>query len=322
LIAVTRPLAYGRAMNHDRPLLGIALMLGFCILAPLGDSIAKLLGAHIPVGQLVTVRFAVQALILLPLIWATGRTLRMTRRVLRLTALRTVLHIIGIGAMFLSLRYLPLADAVAIAFVMPFIMLLLGRYVLGEEVGARRLVACAAGFAGTLLVIQPSFAAVGAPALLPLIVAVVFALFMLVTRQIAKACDPVALQAVSGLMACAVLLPLLLIGQGLALPGLEVVAPGGREWALLLLLGVLGTCAHLVMTWSLRFAPAATLAPMQYLEIPVATLIGWLMFSDFPNPLAAVGIAITVGAGLYVIQRERVLSRARPLPARGARGAE
>ena len=181
-------------MIQDRPLLGILLMIGFCILAPMGDSIAKLLGGQIPLAQLVTTRFAVQVLILLPLILLAGTALAMTPWLYAMTALRTVLHIIGIGAMFLSLQYLPLADAVAIAFVMPFIMLLLGKYVLSEEVGIRRLAACAVGFIGTLLVVQPSFAAVGAPALLPLLVAVVFALFMLVTRQVAKQVDPIALQ--------------------------------------------------------------------------------------------------------------------------------
>ena len=74
----------------------------------------------------------------------------MTPRVLRLTAIRAVLHISGIALMFLSLRYLPLADAIAIAFVMPFIMLILGHFVLGEEVGHRRILACCVGFVGTL----------------------------------------------------------------------------------------------------------------------------------------------------------------------------
>ena len=64
--------------------------------------------------------------------------------------IRTLLHILGIGAMVTALKYLPLADAVAIAFVMPFIMLLLGKYVLAEEIGPRRLIACAVGFCGTL----------------------------------------------------------------------------------------------------------------------------------------------------------------------------
>lgn len=293
-------------MKTDRPLLGICLMLGFCILAPVSDSIAKILGNWMSVMQLVTIRFAIQIGILLPLIWFSGRTLRMSRRVFVLTMVRTGLHIIGIGSMFLSLRFLPIADAIAIAFVMPFIMLLLGKTILNEEVGRYRLVACGVGFIGTVLVIQPNFASVGPPALLPLLVAVAFAFFMLVTRQIAKECDPVSLQAVSGLMAVAVLLPAWGMGAETGWPGFGYTIPVGTDWVLLLLLGGLGTSAHLLMTWSLRFAPAATLAPMQYLEIPAATFVGWLVFKDLPNGLAAMGIAITVAAGLYIIYRERL----------------
>ncbi|WP_298932637.1 DMT family transporter [uncultured Ruegeria sp.] len=299
-------------MTQDRPVFGIVLMLGFCVLAPLGDATAKLLGETTPLGLLVMVRFAIQALILIPLIAATGRPWRMRGRILRLTMIRTVLHIVGITAMFSALKFLPLADAVAIAFVMPFIMLLLGKYVLGEEVGARRLIACIVGFAGTLLVIQPSFAEVGAPALLPLIVAVVFALFMLVTRQIAKETDPVSLQAVSGVFATILLLPVLLIGTSADIWEISVIVPTGNSHWLLLGIGILGTVAHLLMTWSLRYAPSATLAPMQYLEIPVATLIGWMIFKDLPDGLAALGIFITILAGLYVILRERATARSAP----------
>jgi drug/metabolite transporter (DMT)-like permease len=280
-------------------------MLGFCILAPIGDSLAKILGADMPILHLLTVRFAFQALILIPLLWATGKRITTSTYITYMTALRTILHIIGIGAMFTALRYLPIADAIAIAFVMPFIMLLLGKFVLNEEIGPHRLMACVVGFVGTLLVVQPNFAAVGAPALLPLLVAVVFALFMLVTRTIAKIVDPVALQAQSGLMATLVLIPATLIAPFLGLNDIMVMPDGGQIF-LLVLMGTLGTVAHLLMTWSLRFAPSATLAPMQYLEIPFATIIGWMIFSDLPNGLAAVGIMITVGAGLYVIWRERV----------------
>ncbi len=292
-------------MSHDRPVLGILLMLGFCVVAPMGDAVAKLLGETVPLGQLLFVRFAVQALVLIPLTLIGNRLWRMRGRVLRLVVVRTLLHIIGIGAMFTALQYLPLADAVAIAFVMPFIMLLLGKYVLGEQVGWRRLGACVVGFCGTLLVIQPSFAEVGWPALWPLVVAVVFALFMLVTRQIAKETDPIGMQAVSGVMATVFLAPLLLLGSGTDIAPLQVQMPDGREWALLAAIGLLGTAGHLLMTWSLRYAPSATLAPMQYLEIPVATFIGWLIFHDLPNTLASIGIFITMASGLFIILRER-----------------
>ncbi len=296
-------------MTADRPVLGILLMLGFCVLAPLGDSIAKLLGGTVPLLQLLMVRFGVQAVLLVPLITLSGRSLKMSRRVFWLTVARTLLHIVGVGAMFLSLQFLPLADAVAIAFVMPFIMLLLGRFVLHEEVGGRRLAACAVGFVGTLLVIQPSFSEVGAPALLPLLVAVDFALFMLVTRQIAKQVDPVSLQAVSGGMAIALLLAFYALTTAAGVLETRLVTPDLGTGALLAAIGVVGTLAHLLMTWSLRFAPSATLAPMQYLEIPVATIIGFLVFADLPNGLAALGIVITICAGLYVVYREHSVAR-------------
>ena len=291
----------------DRPFIGILLMVGFCVLAPLGDALAKVLGGRLDLGMLVLTRFAAQAAILLPIALWSGATLMVRGRVLALVTTRTLLHIAGISTMFTSLRYLPLADALAIAFVMPFVMLLLGRFVLGEEVGPHRLWASIVGFAGTLLVIQPNFAEVGAPALLPVGVAMIFALFMLVTRQIAKEVDPVALQAISGLQASAILLPVLIFLPDL--PGSGLAAFDLTTGWLLLALGSVGTAAHLLMTWSLRFAPASTLAPMQYLEIPFGTVIGWLIFRDLPNGLAALGILVTIGAGLYIILRERRLAQ-------------
>ncbi|MFX4298599.1 MULTISPECIES: DMT family transporter [Roseobacteraceae] len=295
-------------MDQDRPLLGIMLMLGFCVVAPMGDALAKVIGQSLSLGQLLWCRFFVQMMVLIPLVWLTGREWRMRGRELRLTFIRTLLHIAGIGGMFTALRYLPLADAVAIAFVMPFMMLLLGKFVLGEEVGSRRLIACVVGFAGTLLVVQPSFADVGWPALWPVFVAFTFALFMLVTRQIAKQTDPVGLQAVSGAMAVAIMSPVLLLFSD-DLAGLAMRLPTGSETLLLVGIGLFGTLGHLMMTWSLRFAPSATLAPMQYLEIPFATAIGYVVFRDWPNGLAAVGILITIGAGLYVVLRERSVAR-------------
>ena len=296
-------------MTPDRPILGIALMLGFCILAPLGDALAKLIGATIPLGQLILVRFAIQAMLLIPLVLIYAMPWRMSLRAWRLAVVRTVLHILGIGCMFTSLQFLPLADAVAIAFVMPFFMLLLGHFVLGEEVGPHRIAACAIGFIGTLLVIQPNFLAVGWIAMLPVAVALIFAFFMLTTRQIAREVDPIALQAVSGIIAVAILAPFITIGMALDFAPLTLVQPDAWEWKMLAAIGVLGTLAHLMMTWSLRFAPSATLAPMQYLEIPVATAVGFWLFSELPDTLAAYGILLTIAAGIYVVLREQATAR-------------
>ncbi|PRY23737.1 EamA domain-containing membrane protein RarD [Aliiruegeria haliotis] len=288
-------------------------MLGFCALAPLGDAIAKILSGTIPLGQIVLIRFAFQAILLWPLVRRSGQPIRLTRRQFWLLLWRTLLHISGIWVMILALRHLPLADAIAIAYVMPFIMLLLGRFVLHEAVGARRLAACLVGFTGTMMVMQPSFLAVGWAATLPLGVAVIFALFMLVTRQIAREIDPVAMQAINGVMGTVLLFPLVALAEGSGLAEFDPVEPGMAEIGLLVALGLLGTLAHLLMTWSLRFAPASTLAPMQYLEIPFAALFGWLIFSEFPDGMAFIGIVVVMAAGLYIINRER-RQRAVPVP--------
>ena len=299
------------AATVDRPFVGVVLIIIFCVLAPLGDAIGKLLGA-MPLGQLLLARYAIQAALLLPFVGLSG--LALAPRVWALTVLRTVLHAVSLASFFAALRFLPMADTVAICFVMPFILLLLGR-LSGERIGPHRLAACAVGFAGTLMVVQPSFAAVGAPALLPLLTAVLFSLFMLITRVLARETEPVVLQAASGLVATAILGPLVLAAAGRAWPELTPVAVTGSEWVLLGLLGVLGTVAHLVITFALRFAPSSTLAPLQYLELPFATLIGWAIFGDLPNGLAAAGIVVTIAAGLYIVHREHRTARLAALAA-------
>ena len=288
-------------MVADRPLLGILFILGFCVFAPLGDAAAKSIALSTPLLVLLLARYIVQGLLPLPLIIVTGRQLRMSPRVVRVIITRSMVNIAGSAAMYAALRYLPLADALAIAFVYPFIMLLMGWTLLKEQVGIRRLLACSVGFIGTLLIIQPSFAAVGLPALLPLLVAFLFASVVLLTRQIAKDYDPVSLQSVSGLTSGLILMVIWALAGGANIPDLQFTVPTTDQMITLLMVGVLGTLAHLAMSYAVRFAPSATLAPMQYVELPVATVIGWAMFGELPNGMATAGILITIIAGLAVI---------------------
>ena len=299
-------------MTQDRPLIGIALMLGFCVMAPFGDALAKIIGQSASLAALLIVRFGVQVVALYPVAAAKGELRkRLAPRVLWLIALRTMMHIAGIAAMFAALRYLPLADAVAIVFVMPFFMLLLGKWLYDEEVGPARILASVAGFFGVLLVIKPSFAEVGLPALLPVLVAVLFSGFMLTTRRLSKDVEPLALQVVSGVMALPLMVPFIVAGQMIGLHDAQIYWPGAETAGLILAVGIMGTFAHLLMSWALKYAPGATLAPMQYLEIPFAVGIGFVLFGDLPDALALVGITITMAAGLFIIHREQTKEKAR-----------
>ncbi len=298
-------------MRPDRPTLGVAMMLGFCVTVPFSDAFAKLAGATLPLAMVLAARLVFQAVVLSPLAVASGAGLRLGPRLFGLALVRSMLNLGGLAAIYASFRYLPLADAIAIAYVMPFILLFLGRHLMGEEVGPRRVAAAVTGFLGTLLVVQPSFAEVGLPALLPVLGAVIFALFILTTRVIARDVNPVTLQAVSGWMGLAMLLPLAGLGMAFGVADLAVVAPSPREWWLLAGIGAFGTVSHFFMAASLRHAPSATVAPVQYLEIPVAAIVGWLFFREFPDGLALAGIVVILASGLYIVFRERELSRAR-----------
>ena len=284
-------------------------MLGFCLTAPIIDVASKLAAATIPVGQITTARFVVQAAIMLPICLALRHSLRIPPRTRTLLTLRALFLILSTYCFVAAVRHMPIADALAIAFVEPFILLILGRIIFDDEVGRRRIGACLFGFAGSLLVIQPSLAVFGLIALWPLGTAVFFAAYMLVTRSLSGRLHPVPMQFHTATLACLLCLPVMLLANGSNLPSLDPVTPRGVEWLWLFGVGASSAFSHLLMTFALRFAPSATLAPLHYLEIISASIIAYLVFGDFPNALTWAGIGIIAASGLYIISRERLTAR-------------
>ena len=295
--------------STDRILAGVALMLGFCVTAPLLDVAAKLASETVPVGQITAARFVVQCVLMAPFVWVMGLSLRVAREQWLALLFRAVLLLVSTFCFVAAISVMPLADALAIVFVAPFIVLLVGKFYLAEDVGPRRVAAALVGFVGVLFVIQPSFAAFGAVALFPLGTAVGFAFYILVTRGLSRRMHPVTLQFHTGLIASLLCLPVMILAQGTGAEQLDPVWPEGIVWLWLLGVGFFATLSHIMMTYALSLAPSATLAPLQYLELPVATFLGYVVFRDFPNALALTGIAIIIGAGLYMIHRERVTAR-------------
>lgn len=301
----------------DRILPGVALMLGFCLVAPVIDVSAKLAAVSTTEGVVTLARFAVQGALMAPLLLLLGLDLRLPRRMWGPVALRAAMALASTFAFVAAVRVMPVADAVAIVYVLPFMVMLLGWVLLGETVGPRRLAAAAVGLAGALLVIQPNFADFGAVALLPLLTALSFAIYVLVTRQL-RGLHPVAMQFHTAWVAVLIGLPVLLLagaGLGWEPAQLDLRLPG-PVWTTLFVMGLAASVSHLSMTYALRFAPSSTLAPLGYLEIPVVTVLGYAVFADLPDPLAWAGIAVITGSGLYVIHRERLAARAVTPPAR------
>ncbi len=295
--------------SSDKVLTGVALMLGFCLTAPLLDVAAKLASSSVPVGQITAARFIVQCALMAPLLGVMHLSVHVARELWLPLIYRALLLLFATFCFITAIRVMPLADALAIVFVAPFIVLLFGKFYLDEDVGPRRIGACLVGFVGVLFVIQPSFAAFGAVALIPLGTAVAFAFYILVTRGLSRRMHPVVMQFHTGLIASVFCIPVLLLFKGSGSELLDPVWPEGIAWLWLFGAGFFATLSHMMMTYALSFAPSATLAPLQYFELPVATLFGYLVFNDFPNTLSLMGIAIIIGAGLYMIHRERVTSK-------------
>lgn len=299
----------------DHILLGVGLMLAFCVLAPLLDVSSKLAAHSIPVGQITTARFVVQGALMLPVALYMGVPLRFSRPMAGLVLLRAVLLILSTYCFVAGIAVMPVADALAIAFVEPFIILFLGKFLFGDHVGPRRIAASVVGFGGALLVIQPSLVIFGTVAFYPLGTAFFFAFYMLVTRFMSQSMHPVAMQLHTSLAGSALCVPLLWLANGSGIASLDAVAPQGVAWLWLFGVGFWAALSHMCMTYALKFAPTSTLAPLHYLEIVAAVALGYLVFHDFPNAMTWAGIVVIVSSGLYIIHRERALSRAIPAPA-------
>lgn len=310
MTALDRP----RSEVAASPLEGIAIMSAGVILLPVMDAIGKYLATEegMAPGQVTFYRFLFQFLATLPAVIAAGGLVALRPKRLWLNLLRGVL--LGIASLFFftAVKYMPLADSVAIFFVEPFILTALSAIVLREPVGWRRWTAIAVGFVGAVIVINPSFDRFGTIAFLPLVTAAVFASYMLMNRALGRVDTPLVMQYVAGLGGALLLGPTLIVGGSAAgvtdlLPSLPT---SSMAWTLLLVLGGLAGYGHLLVVKAFQRAPASLLAPFQYLEIISAVFIGYAVFDDFPDPSKILGIAIIIASGLFIVWRERQLGKA------------
>jgi drug/metabolite transporter (DMT)-like permease len=297
-------------MPADRPAdrrqtrTGMLLMAGAMLLVPGMDALAKLLSAQLSPFQIAFIRFVLQGAFLGGLL-AWHRRLAVPTAALPRLALGGVFVAGAIGFLVWSVSVLPLANAIAIFFVEPLLLSLMAMLFLGERPGGPRLAGVAVGLAGALVVIRPNWAQFGAAALLPLAAAAFYAAQMVVFRTLADRLSGPRVQAYSAFFATLVLGLCLLAAAPAGVEQLAWHPIEGLAWAYLAGIGALSTAAYLLISSALKRAEAGALAPLQYLEIISATLLGYLVFGDFPDALTWVGTGIILAAGLFVLHRER-----------------
>lgn len=283
-------------LTANRPLLGVLLVVAATALFAGLDTANKLLVTDYNVPLVAAIRYIVHAILMLALLGPMrGREMVTTKRT-GLVIVRSLCLVVATFFAGLALQRMPVAETVSIIYLSPIIVVLLARPLLGETIGAVGWIAAIAGFAGVLLIVRPGggLDPLGVGYVLCNVVVTV-AYFML-SRVLASSEKTLALlfySALVGAICFGVALPWTLYGH----------APTLLQIGLFLSLGITAGLGHYFFTAAYRFAPTSVLAPINYLHLVWAGILGWLVFSHVPEPLTIAGMLIVGGAGVMVALR-------------------
>jgi len=281
-------------MTGARPGLGIALIVAMAACFSGMDTSVRWLGGAVPLLLLLSVRYAVQAVLMAAWLALDRRqSFRSTHP--RFQALRGALLLATSAFGFFGLQFMPVPEFTAINMLTPVLVTLLAAGLLKEPVSRWRWALVIGGFAGALIVIRPGSGLFGWAVLFPLAGACCNAAFQVLTSRLAVLESPYTTHFWTGFTGTAIMLPLLLASP-LDLHAVLAGAPPG-PLALVLLIGILGTSGHLMLILAMGMAPTATLMPFVYTQIATAALFGWLVFHHLPDGWGWVGMAVITACG-------------------------
>jgi drug/metabolite transporter (DMT)-like permease len=280
------------------------MCLATVMLFPALNATVKYLGEDYTVWQIIWVR-SIMHLVVMVALCAPGyglvRVFTTTRPLLQL--IRSALQV---GAMYLfmsALTVLPLATVTSITFTAAFMVVMLSIPMLGEKVGPRRWLAVLVGFGGAIVIIRPGSGDIADwPALMALGAALCYAIFQILTRKLAPYDD-------SRTTAVYTVVVTLVVSSAIAPIGFSWPADV-NVWLLFLALGVFGGISHFFLIKAYETGEASVLSPFDYGQLVGATLLGYLIWGDFPDGWTWVGVAIIVCSGVYIAHRE---ARRKPL---------
>ncbi len=287
-------------------LMAIALMVLAVTLFSALDTAAKYLVKYdgLSVAQVVWSRFIVQFMaifILVPVLGDLTLPQLFKTTQLRWQLVRSVLMVSTTLFNFLALKYLRLDQTITIVFLAPLVVALLAGPLLGEWVGWRRMAAIGIGFGGILIAVHPSSSGFHPAVIYSFLAMLAYALFMLLTRHIARHDPPMVTLFYS-----------MFAGTFLGAPfafAQWVAPPDTLAWLLLGSLGIFGGLGHWMFIHAYRLAPASAVAPFLYLQLIFMVSFGYAVFDDLPDAWTMTGAAVVVASGVYLFHRERVTAK-------------
>ena len=274
-------------------MLGSTLSFGFMALA------IRYATAYVPTQEVAFFRNAFGLVALLPMLMRPGRTPLKTQQLPRYF-LRSVIGLASMLCAFWALGHLPMAQAISLSYSTPLFVTIAAVLWLGETVRMRRWAAVVIGFIGVLVIVRPGTGSFSAGSLVAVAAAVLSSIVAIQIKQLTRvdSADTVVFYTY------VFWVPLSLI------PALFVwVWPTGTAWLWLALTGVLGTLGQLLWTRALRLGDVSALTPISFMQLPLVSVMAWLLFGEALDRWTVIGALIILGSNAYIAHREAVLAR-------------
>jgi len=254
----------------------------------------RLSADSLPIFEVVFFRNALALLLLLPIIMRTGwSSLRMNKP--KLFFVRALINIGGMFCGFTALTLIPLAQMTALGFTGPIFVTIGAVFFLGEVIRLRRILAIGVGFLGTIIILQPGFTEISVGAILALVSALSIAMASLIVKKLTATETSEAI--VTWMVAMQA--PLALI------PAIGVWEwPSLEAWGYLWAMALTGTIAHLCFTRAYRLVDITALQPLEFIKLPFAVILAWVVFSELPGLWTWIGGAVIFASSVYITKRE------------------
>lgn len=304
-------------MARSQALTGILFAAGGTMIFSINDVAIKFLSGGYALHQVILIRAFVAMAFILAVIhlsdrgWSQIGTSRPGTHLLRVAII-----MLSNVTFFLGLAAMPLADAVAVAFVSPIVITLMSIVFLREKVGPRRWGAVIVGMVGVIVMLRPGAGVIQPAALLVLVSAVLYASGNLLARQMGgtESAMTLSFYVQAGFIIVSLCMGLW-VGDGHLATDDPIWAflfrpwiwPPLADWPVFLATGLSVGIGGLMVTQAYRTAEAGLIAPFEYVGMPLAIFWGVMIFGTFPDATAWVGIALICGSGLYVLWRETVV---------------
>ncbi len=296
------------ASSRHLPVLGITLKLASVVVFAGMLVCIKYLGREIPAGQTIFVRGLISVVVLALLAWSTGRLHLLKTDNWRSHALRSLCGTVSMFCLFVAIAMIPLADLTAISFTTPLFLTVLAMVFLGERIHGFRWTALGVGFVGVLVTIGPhlSFTHGASAGVLVALSSAIFSAFALMfLRKMSGGEHAITITFYFSLtfMVCSALT---------AIRGWPMPTPA--QWLLIAGAGLFGVFGQVLMTYSYRYAEASTIAPIDYSNMIMSIVLGYLFFDEIPTLSVWIGAPLILGAGLIILWREYSLKKQLSVP--------